>query len=328
MATIRKRNGRFQVQIRRKGRGASKTFQRLQEAKVWARETEIQMDKGELQPSLDPDLILKDLILRYRDTITIGKKSAETENYKLNKLLRHPIAKTPLAELTPSKFASYRDERLKDGPRACQYDLVLLKHMIRLARDEWGIPINACPIKMIEMPKQAKGRTRRLEKGELEKILIQAEASRNQHLKQVIQFAIETAMRRGEILALEWRDISFQQRTATVRMSKNGESRVIPLTTVASDVLKGVRGTEGKVFPTSANALRLAWGRALDRSGIENLHFHDLRHEAISRFFEMGLSVPEVALISGHRDPRMLFRYTHPRVQDVGKKLARTSILN
>ncbi|MDA0341679.1 MAG: tyrosine-type recombinase/integrase [Proteobacteria bacterium] len=71
----------------------------------------------------------------------------------------------------------------------------------------------------------------------------------------------------------------------------------------------------------SPNAVRLSWGRLTHRAGIEDLHFHDLRHEAISRFFEMGLSVPEVALISGHRDPRMLFRYTHLRAEDVARKL-------
>jgi integrase len=78
---------------------------------------------------------------------------------------------------------------------------------------------------------------------------------------------------------------------------------------------------EGRVFPISANAFRLAWERLRVRAGVTDLHFHDLRHEAISRFFEKGLNVPEVALISGHRDPRMLFRYTHPKPQAIIKKL-------
>jgi len=71
----------------------------------------------------------------------------------------------------------------------------------------------------------------------------------------------------------------------------------------------------------SANAFRLSWERVRKRAGISDLHFHDLRHEAISRFFELGLSVPEVALISGHRDARMLFRYTHPMRETILKQL-------
>jgi integrase len=77
------------------------------------------------------------------------------------------------------------------------------------------------------------------------------------------------------------------------------------------------------VFPVTANAVRLAWERLRRRAGLKDLRLHDLRHEAVSRFFEYGLTVPEVALISGHRDPRMLSRYTHLRPENVAEKLAR-----
>jgi integrase len=97
---------------------------------------------------------------------------------------------------------------------------------------------------------------------------------------------------------------------------------VIPLSSKALGILAGVEAREQRVFPVSANAVRLAWERLKRRVGVDDLHFHDLRHEAISRFFEKGLSVPEVALISGHRDVRMLFRYTHLRAEDVAAKLA------
>jgi integrase len=80
------------------------------------------------------------------------------------------------------------------------------------------------------------------------------------------------------------------------------------------------------VFRTTARALKLAWRRLTRRAGLDDLHFHDLRHEAVSRFFEKGLTVPEVALISGHRDPRMLFRYTHPRPEDIAVKLQGSSL--
>ena len=101
-----------------------------------------------------------------------------------------------------------------------------------------------------------------------------------------------------------------------------GTPRVIPLSSKALTTLLGTpRGISERVYEVSPNAIRLAWERLRNRVGIENLHFHDLRHEAISRFFELGLSIPEVALISGHRDPRMLFRYTHLRAEDVAEKI-------
>ena len=129
-------------------------------------------------------------------------------------------------------------------------------------------------------------------------------------------------MRRGELVNILWEDIDFARRTLHIPHTKNGHPRTIPLSPRAIDILRQLHGSnEARVFPMSPNAVRLAWQRLTKRAGIEDLHFHDLRHEAISRFFEMGLSVPEVALISGHRDYRMLFRYTHLRAEDVAAKL-------
>jgi hypothetical protein len=140
-------------------------------------------------------------------------------------------------------------------------------------------------------------------------------------------------MRRSEVLSLEWQHVDWQNKTAFLPMTKNGERRTAPLSPQALEVLSH-RAREntpdsavdharlsGLVFPITANAMRLAWERMRVRAKITDLRFHDLRHEAISRFFEMGLSVPEVALISGHKDKRMLFRYTHLRAEDVAAKI-------
>lgn len=123
------------------------------------------------------------------------------------------------------------------------------------------------------------------------------------------------------MVALQWADVDLDRKMLTVRQGKNGHARTIPLSTDAASVLRSLRSDTDHPFPVSANALRLSWDRLRQRVGIEDLHFHDLRHEAISRFFELGLSVPEVALISGHRDVRMLFRYTHLRPENIGEKL-------
>jgi integrase len=128
-------------------------------------------------------------------------------------------------------------------------------------------------------------------------------------------------MRRGEMLSAKWCNLDRDQRTLFIEDTKNGWSRTLPLSTKAMEILEKLSVAEERIFPTTASAIQQAWQRLVKRAGIENLHFHDLRHEAISRFFEQGLSVAEVALISGHRDVRQLFRYTHLRAEDVAKKL-------
>ena len=140
-------------------------------------------------------------------------------------------------------------------------------------------------------------------------------------LKPIIILAIETGMRRGELLNIQSQDVDLEARTLHIPITKNGHPRTIPVTEAACSVLGSCMSDNGRIFPPSANAFRLAWERLKTRIGIKDLRFHDLRHEAISRFFEMGLSVPEVALISGHRDYRMLFRYTHLKAEDVVLKL-------
>jgi integrase len=118
-------------------------------------------------------------------------------------------------------------------------------------------------------------------------------------------------MRRGEILALDWQHIDLTARSAHIPITKTNTPRTIPLTTRAVSILKEAGTREGVVFAVSADAIKGAWKRARRNTNLIGLRFHDLRHEAISRLFELGLNTPEVALVSGHKDPRMLFRYTH-----------------
>ena len=127
-------------------------------------------------------------------------------------------------------------------------------------------------------------------------------------------------MRRSEILKLKWCDVNLESRFASLYDTKNGEDRRVPLTKRCRRVLIGMSRDDERVFPISASYLRRAWDRARRKAGINDLRFHDLRHEAVSQFFEMGMSVPEVALISGHKDLRQLFRYTHLDPTNVFRK--------
>ena len=127
-------------------------------------------------------------------------------------------------------------------------------------------------------------------------------------------------MRRSEILPLTWGNVDIQNGTCHLPMTKNGSPRTVPLTPRALQILKSLPQNSEQVFPISSNPVRLSWDKLRARAGINDLRFHDLRHEAITRLFERGLSIAEVDLISGHRDPRMLLRYAHLRAEDVANK--------
>lgn len=136
-----------------------------------------------------------------------------------------------------------------------------------------------------------------------------------------IDFAVETAMRHSEILSLLWENVDLDTRIVLLPDTKNGSKREVPLTKKAARILSILPKHEDRTFPTTDYTIRHGWDRLVKRAGIEGLRFHDLRHEAVSRFFEMGLSVPEVAAISGHKDYRMLASYTHVSAKILAEKL-------
>ena len=177
---------------------------------------------------------------------------------------------------------------------------------------EWGFNIPN-PIKNIQKPTLNNRRERRLTNEEFT-FIIKGNYPQVK-LRNIIELAIETAMRRGEILII--RPEHTKGQTLLIPETKNGHPRTIPLTKRALYILENTQ----LPFPMSANAVRLAWDRLKKKGNIKDLHFHDLRHEAVSCFFEKGLSIPEVALISGHKDFRMLFRYTHLKPEDILRKI-------
>ncbi|AWN43377.1 site-specific integrase [Methylobacterium durans] len=177
--------------------------------------------------------------------------------------------------------------------------------------------------------KVSDARSRRLEPGEWEQLREACRRSRNPHVLYMVEFGLETAMRRGEVLGVRWGDINLTRRTLHIPRTKNGHERTIPLTGRALAILSqrrpAVAPADALVFPTTEDAVKMAWRRIMMRAPLPDFRYHDLRHEAVSRFFEMGLSIPEVALISGHRDTRMLMRYTHLRPEALAEKLAQTA---
>jgi integrase len=313
--------------VRREGSPpVSKSFASRAEASVWARALEAQIDSGGLSPSIR-DLrttTVVDLLSRYEREITPSKRGEKFERTRIRFMQKHAIGDVSLAVLSGGTVARYRDQRLKDvQPATVRRELVVLRHVFEVAIREWNIPLKENPVKAIKMPKDSLARERRLAPDEEQK-LFEAMGSRTAwYLWPVIVLAIETAMRRGELLALRWADVDLERRTAKLRATKNGHDRTIPLTPRALELLGDLTRADERVFPVNASALELTWKRHRKKAGLHGLRLHDLRHEAISRFFEYGLTIPEVALISGHRDMRMLSRYTHLRPEAVAEKLAK-----
>jgi len=128
-------------------------------------------------------------------------------------------------------------------------------------------------------------------------------------------------MRRGELLAMEWKHVDLERCTVLLPRTKNGHARTVPLSPVAGHVLNELPRTDARCLPISANAVRLAFDRLRKRAEINDLRLHDLRHECVSRLVERGLSIAEVQMVSGHRDVSMLLRYTHLQTDDIVAKL-------
>lgn len=292
------------------------------------------MDRGAL-PTCEKTLksqTLGGLLERYLAEVTPHKRSHETETQRLRKLQRHPMCGLTLSELQPHHLAAYRDERLqlvKAG--TIRRELGLLHHLFDVAMREWGLPMMANPLKKVSLPALHNARNRRLEAGEAEKLQEALSGTRNPYIQPIVSLAIETGLRRREVLELTWRNIDLARRIAYIPTTKTGKPRTIPLTDAALEIISSLHKLDreqpsdtwdDRLFPISLNAFKQAWKRVQKRSGLLDLRFHDLRHEALSRFCELGLTVPELAVISGHKDPRMLFRYAHLRADDLAQKLA------
>ena len=282
------------------------------------------MDKGVFVSRAEAEsTTLKELLDRYLAEITPGKKGAAPEATRMRAFMRHPLAQRFVAGIRGVDIARFRDERLqKVSSATVKRDLVLLGHVFEVARKEWGIHVHN-PVRDIKLPSDNRPRDRRLQAGEDARLLDACQAARNPRLLPIVQLALETAMRQGELIRLRWEHIDLNRRTAHLPDTKNGESRTVPLSTTAVEVLRVLpRSLLGQVFPgVTTEAIKRAYIRAVRRAGIEYLRFHDLRHEATTRLFEKGLNIMEVASITGHKDLRMLRRYTHLKAEDLARKL-------
>ena len=311
MGAIRKRGNSFHAQVRIKGwQSFTKTFPTKSLAKRWIEKTEAQLREHPVRNETGYDVTLADACTRYMNEITHKHKGYASETARLKFLAHGVLGNTGLRYLSTAQINAYFQKRAtKVTEGTLRKEFILLRKLFTVAISSWNLSIPENPMARLPVPKDSSNRERRVTLDEWNKIITTATQMRNHLVKAVICFAYETGMRRSEILRLRWDDVDGN--ICTIRNTKNGSDRVIPLSRKAVQTLTMLGRSSEQVFPISGNAIRLSWERIIRKAEINDLRFHDLRHEAISRFFEMGMSIAEVQVISGHKDVRQLFRYTH-----------------
>lgn len=349
MASFRKRGDlQWQARILRKGYPAqTKTFNTRAEAEAWARVIESEIDRGNFVSRTEAEsTTLLTCIERYMREVSIHKRGTQ-ELYLAKTWMATPLASRVMASIRGSDLAALRDTWLKKlKPATVLRRLAFISHVFSVARKEWGMESISNPVELIRKPQPNNARTRRLDDhGDVEVRGLSAHeldciiAALNSDLMPVIvELAVETAMRRSEIAGMQWEHVDLKRRFVHLPETKNGSARDVPLSPRALALLESRKRNFGPVFELRADAITRAFDRARQRARkqyesdcaalgeeadprfLTDLRFHDLRHEATSRLAAI-FPMHELTKITGHKDPRMLMRYYHPRAEDLALKL-------
>jgi len=343
LASIYKRGPyQWQALIRRKGfETQARVFNTKAEAESWAKVTESEMVRGVFVSRREAEnTTLADALDRYEKEVSQEKKGHSKEKDKISHWRKSRLGSLFLGSIRSSDLSKWRDERLKTtSPATVNRLLNLLSHVFTVAAQDWGMGGLVNPVQNVRRPRNPISRERRLLPGELARILA---ATGSPSLGDVIRFAIATGMRRGEIAHMKWEHVDLKKKTLLIPETKTGEPRRIPLSPEALSILTSLsRRIDGKVWGYDEKGLGVTrvFQEALKRARsiyekeceekkekpdpafLVDLTFHDLRHEATSRFFEKGFNPMQVAAITGHKTLQMLKRYTHLKAEDLAELL-------
>ena len=321
MASIMKRGSKWRVSICVKGSRRSKTFRTKAEAATWALQAESETGL------LSGKQTFGDLLKRYAKEVSPKKRGHYWESRRIELIQNDVIASVRLSDLGRSHIAEWRDRRLqKVSAGTVLREWNLLSHACTVAVREWQW-LKTNPMSTVSRPPEPKPRTRRPSEDEIDRLIL-ASGYDYDHRPETIAarcgacflFAIETAMRAGEICGLEWEHV--HDNYVHLPMTKNGSSRDVPLTKEAQRIIQQMKGTDdSRVFGISSSQLESNFRLARKRAAIEGLTFHDSRREALTRLSKK-LDVLELARVSGHRDLKILLQvYYAPTVGDLAEKL-------
>lgn len=339
MASILKIGDKWRAQIRRKGHEpVVRTFDKKTHAESWARKTEEEMRAGLFDDERRlADITIADLIDRYTLEIGAKKKFGRSKEGAIDMLKRNIKVKS-LADLTSTAVIAYATRRSEQGAGGVTIgiELTYLAQILRIARTMFKMPFKATPVedarpslKFMSLVAKSQERDRRPTEDEIKRLCEYFAAKKRQRIPMpdIIQFAIATTMRAGEITSLRVADLNETDRTILIRDRKHpqekiGNNQTVPLLGEAFDIAKRQpKSLDGRIFPYNEASFSSIFPRACAELKIVDLRFHDLRHEGISRLFEQGYRIEQVALVSGHRDWKMLRRYTQVRARDLHRNL-------
>ena len=331
----RLKSGSWRVQVRRKGKYVNNTFLRRKDAEEWALETERRIDRGEPSIACREARTFGDLIRLHRaDLQEVGKPIGRSKSASLTFLERR-IGRLRLPDLDRERLIQFGKERAHEGagPVTVGIDLGYIKTILSHAAAVHGIVVSTesiglARIALTRLGLVGKGdeRDRRPTQVELDRLIAAFDSNPRQQIPigRIIRFAVATAMRQDEICRIEWRDFDRENKMLLIRdrkdpRRKNGNDQRIPLLDVSGydacaiieEQHKLSKSNCGRIFPYNGKSVGTAFRRQCRELKIEDLHFHDLRHEGTSRLFEAGFSIEQVALVTGHKDWKMLRRYTH-----------------
>jgi integrase len=325
MATIRKIRSKWQVLIRKHYlKPIYKTFILKEDAVKWSRDTEVKIEQGLYQDlTLAKTTKLKDVLAQYRDRVSINKKGYEQERYKINKIIRSDIADKTLSQLTPLVLFEFIEQQKKlYTASTVNKSITIVNLSLNFAERFLGISLNKNPLKFIKRLKESQFVGQVIEPHEEALLLKHAEFSKLYWLKTAIILGIDCGLRRGEILKLKAEDINYNNCTAILRDTKNGETREIGLSSRAIQELKKLPvSIDGKLFPCKRLDTFTFYYNQLKRwSGVKK-RFHDTRHTFASRSTTSGWSITEIAAQGGWKQLQVLKRYTHIKAEYLAKKM-------
>lgn len=325
MATIRRRNNKWQVIIRKDNfKITYKTFSLKDDAVRWARETEVKIEQGLYQDlTLAKTTKLKDVLSQYRDRVSVNKKGYENERYKINKIIRSDIGDKTLSELSSLVLFEFIEQQKKlYTASTINKTITIINLALKFAERFLGIALNKNPLKFIKRLKESNFIGQVIEPHEEVLLLKHAEFSKLYWLKTAIILGIDCGLRRGEILKLKAQDVNFNNCTAVLRDTKNGETREIGLSQRAIQEIKRLPITiDGKLFPCKRLDTFSFYYNQLQRwSGVKK-RFHDTRHTFASRSATQGWSITEIAAQGGWKQLQVLKRYTHIKAEYLAKKM-------
>jgi integrase len=332
MASILKIGTSWRVQIRRKGhQNITETFPTKSAAQKWATRIESEMDSRRYQDERGLEgMTLGKLIDRYNEEIGLEKQFGKNKVAVLA-ALKAKLGDLKLSEITDDRLTKHVRGRRAEGAGGVtiSIELTYLGGVFKVAKQLWKIPLSTEPIagaranmKHLGISTKSVERERRPTTEEINALCAYFDAHSALPMRDLIQFAVQTAMRLGEITRLRWDDLNEKDRTIIIRdrkhpTQKKGNDQEVPLLGDAFDIAKRQAKTSERIFPINEKTVSSIFPRACRYAGIEDLHFHDLRHEGVSRLFEQGYAIEQVSLISGHRDWKMLARYTQIRAKDL-----------